>query len=62
MKFTFDLELNPVLARELTAACRECEMPIRRFASEAVEVVLAGRRLATSVPAGRCGARVKGDE
>jgi len=59
MRVSFDVELPEPLATELRIACTECQCTTRRFAEEAVLSVLAGRRLATSVPAGRCGARVK---
>ena len=57
MEITVTFTLPELLANELKAACRECEMPINQFAAESVESVLASRRL-PGIQVGRCGARV----
>jgi hypothetical protein len=61
MELTLALGLNDDLYRELLRACRECKCSPRQFAHEAVESVLASRRL-ESVENGRNGPRMtKGD-
>ena len=57
-RLQFEVELPEQLAAELSEAANECSISREKFAAEAIEATLAGRRLET-VLHGRCGARVK---
>ena len=57
MQLDLSLDLPDPLYQELLNAALECRVSPKIFASQAVEVVLAGRRL-ESIPSGRCGPRI----
>ena len=44
-RMVVEVQLPDVLFDELKTACKECGMTVTKFATESVEVVLAGRRL-----------------
>lgn len=57
MRVTLDLDLPAPLHAELEAAARECRVAPALFAAEAIESVIASRRL-TAVKRGPHGARI----
>jgi len=57
VKLSLDLDLPGPLFDELERAAFECRIPVSFFAAEAIESVLASRRL-PNVAESRCGARL----
>jgi hypothetical protein len=57
VELNFSLKLPDEMHRELMDGCRECKCSPTQFAREALESVLASRRL-PGVTVGRLGARV----